>query len=46
MSQGVRGAEVARRCGYTTVEVSPIRSRVAKEGVAGIFERSPSGRAR
>jgi transposase len=44
MTQGVRGAEVARRCGYTTVQVSRIRSRFAAEGVAGIYERPRSGR--
>jgi transposase len=44
MSQGVRGTEVARRCGYTRVQVSRIRSRVAEEGVAGIYERPRSGR--
>jgi transposase len=44
MSQGLKGAEVARRCGYTRVQVSRIRSRVAMEGVAGIYERPRSGR--
>jgi transposase len=44
MADGVSGAEVARRCGYTTVQVSRIRRRVAEEGVSGIFERPRSGR--
>jgi transposase len=44
MTQGLRGAEVARRCGYTTVQVSRIRGRVGEEGIAGIYERPRSGR--
>ena len=44
MSQGVSGAEAARRCGYTTVQVSRIRRRVTEEGIPGIFERPRSGR--
>lgn len=44
MGQGVSGAEVARRCGYTTVQVSRIRRRVTEEGIPGIFERPRSGR--
>ena len=44
LADGVTGAEVARRCGYTTVQVSRIRRRVSEEGVAGIFERTRSGR--
>ena len=44
MGQGVSGAEVARRCGYTTVQVSRIRRRVTDEGIPGIFERPRSGR--
>ncbi|HEX9189582.1 MAG TPA: helix-turn-helix domain-containing protein, partial [Vicinamibacteria bacterium] len=44
MSQGASGAEVARRCGYTTVQVSRIRRRVTEEGIPGIFERPRSGR--
>ena len=39
MADGMSGAEVARRCGYTTVQVSRIRRRVTEEGVPGIFER-------
>lgn len=44
MADGVTGAEVARRCGYTTVQVSRIRRRITEEGVPGIFERPRSGR--
>ena len=44
MADGMAGAEVARRCGYTTVQVSRIRRRVTEEGVPGIFERPRSGR--
>jgi transposase len=44
MADGESGAEVARRCGYTTVQVSRIRRRVTEEGVPGIFERPRSGR--
>jgi transposase len=44
MADGVTGAEVARRCGYTTVQVSRIRRRVAEEGIRGIYERPRSGR--
>lgn len=44
MADGLSGAEVARRCGYTTVQVSRIRARVATEGIGGIYERPRSGR--
>jgi transposase len=44
MADGVSGAEVARRCGYTTVQVSRIRRRITEEGVPGIFERPRPGR--
>jgi transposase len=44
MAEGVSGAEVARRCGYTTVQVSRLRRRIAEEGIAGIMERPRSGR--
>jgi transposase len=44
LADGVTGAEVARRCGYTTVQVSRIRRRVTEEGISGIFERPRSGR--
>lgn len=44
MADGVSGAEVARRCGYTAVQVSRIRRRVTEEGIPGIYERPRSGR--
>lgn len=44
MADGMSGTEVARRCGYTRVQVSRIRRRVAEEGVPGISERPRSGR--
>lgn len=44
MADGMSGAEVARRCGYTTVQVSRIRRRITEEGIPGIFERPRSGR--
>ena len=44
MADGVSGAEVARRCGYTTVQVSRIRRRFAEEGIDGVYERPRSGR--
>lgn len=44
MADGVAGAEVARRCGYTAVQISRIRRRVFLEGAEGIFERPRSGR--
>lgn len=44
MADGVNGAEVARRCGYTPVQVSRIRRRVCEEGIRGILERPRSGR--
>jgi transposase len=44
MMDGVRGAEIARRCGYSPVQVSRIRSRVCAEGIAGIHDKPRSGR--
>lgn len=44
MAEGLSGAEVARRCGYTTVQVSRIRRRITEEGIPGLFERPRSGR--
>lgn len=35
MGQGVSGAEVARRCGYTTVQVSRIRRRLPRRASRG-----------
>jgi transposase len=44
MADQVTGAEVALLTGYTTVQVSRIRRRFAETGVAGLEERSRSGR--
>lgn len=44
MMDGVPGAEIARQCGYSPVQVSRIRSRVRAEGVAGIHDKPRSGR--
>jgi transposase len=44
MGDGVSGAEVARRCGYTPVQVSRIRRRVCEEGIPGLADRPRSGR--
>jgi transposase len=44
MTEGVAGTEVARRTGYTPVQVSRIRRRFAEEGVAGLGDRPRSGR--
>lgn len=44
MMDGVPGAEIARRCSYTPVQVSRIRRRVATEGISGIQDRPRSGR--
>src|SRR5438552_3043044 len=44
MAQGLAGVEVARRSGYTVVQVSRVRRRFAEGGVAGLHERPRSGR--
>ena len=44
MAQGLSGVEVARRTGYTVVQVSRLRRRFAEGGVAGLHERPRSGR--
>jgi transposase len=44
MVDGVSGVEVARRTGYTAVQVSRIRRRFAEEGIAGLRDRPRSGR--
>jgi transposase len=38
------GAEVARRTGYTVVQVSRLRKRFAEEGLAGLDDKPRSGR--
>lgn len=44
MAAGVPGPEVARRTGYTVVQVSRIRRRFAEAGVAGLADQPRSGR--
>ena len=42
----ISGAEVARRTGYTQVQVSRIRRRFVESGLAGLPDRPRSGRPR
>jgi transposase len=44
MVQGVAGVEIARRIGYTVVQVSRIRRRFAETGMAGLPDRPKAGR--
>lgn len=44
LANAVTGAEVARRTGYTVVQVSRLRRRFAEEGVAGLDDKPRSGR--
>ncbi len=44
MAQGHMGVAVARQTGYTPVQVSRIRARFAREGLAGLADRARSGR--
>ena len=44
MADGMAGTEVARRTGYTPVQISRIRRRFAEEGVAGLSDKPRSGR--
>lgn len=44
MAQQVTGADIARQTGYTTVQVSRIRRRVAEAGIGGLQDRPRSGR--
>ena len=44
MVEGVPGVEIARRIGYTVVQVSRIRRRFAEDGLAGLQDRARSGR--
>ena len=46
MADDVPGVEVARRTGYTPVQVSRIRRRFAEERLPGLNERPRSGRPR
>src|SRR5262245_32185858 len=44
MAQGESHVEIAKRIGYTVVQVSRIRRRYAEGGVAGLHDRPKSGR--
>jgi len=44
IASGLAGAEVAQRTGYTPVQVSRIRHRFAREGLAGLGDRPRAGR--
>jgi transposase/DNA-binding CsgD family transcriptional regulator len=44
MAEGVSGVEIAKLVGYTVVQVSRLRRRVAEEGISGIYERPRPGR--
>lgn len=46
MAEDLAGVEIARRTGYTPVQVSRIRRRFAEERLAGLRERPRSGRPR
>ena len=46
MAENVSGSEVARRTGYTTVQVSRIRRRFAESGLVGLEDKPRSGRPR
>src|SRR5512146_1611268 len=44
MAHGDSNVEIAKRIGYTVVQVSRIRRRYAEEGVPGLRDRPKSGR--
>jgi transposase len=44
MADRVPGVEIARRTGYTPVQISRLRRRFAEEGIAGLDDRPRSGR--
>ena len=44
IADGLGGVQVAERTGYTPVQVSRIRHRFAREGLAGLRDRPRSGR--
>lgn len=46
LADNVSGAEIARRTGYTPVQVSRLRRRFAEERIAGLHDRPRSGRPR
>lgn len=44
MAEGFSGVEIARRIGYTVVQISRIRRRFAQEGLPGLLDRPRPGR--
>jgi len=46
MADEVSGVEIARRTGYTPVQISRIRARFAEERLDGLYDRPRSGRPR
>jgi transposase len=46
MADDIPGVEIARRTGYSAVQISRIRSRFVQHRVAGLQERARSGRPR
>lgn len=44
MAESVAGTEVARRTGYTVVQISRLRRRFAEEGLRGLDDKPRSGR--
>jgi transposase len=44
MSDNLSNVEIARRTGYTPVQISRIRRRFAEEGIGGLTDRPRSGR--
>jgi transposase len=44
MADGLPGVEIARRTGYSPVQISRLRRRFAAEGVAGLHDRPRPGR--
>ena len=44
MAEGLSGMEIAKRIGYTWMQVSRIRRRYAESGIAGLNDRPRSGR--
>lgn len=46
MAEGLAGTEIARRTGYTPVQVSRIRGRFIEQGIQGLHDKARSGRPR
>jgi transposase len=44
MAENMPGVEIARRTGYSVVQVSRLRRRFAEEGIAGLVDRPRPGR--